>query len=100
MASYAVATGEQGAHAKALVAATVDTVTFADPVGEVEVVNHTGATAIYFTVDGVDPTVAGNATHLVPPVAGAAKRVRTPIRSDTVVKLISSGTPTYSAVRV
>ena len=95
MASYAVAASEVGVHDKALVAATVDTVTFDRDCDEVEVIAD-GAAAVYFTVDGSAPTVAGNNTHVLPAGAVGRRRVVVPTSGDTVVKLISSGTPRYS----
>lgn len=95
MASYAVASGEQGAHAKTLVASTVDTVTFAYFTGKVEVYSD-GAATLYFTVDGTTPTVGGAATHFMP-AATSVKTVRVSrsYGSGMVVKLISGGTPLY-----
>lgn len=93
MTAYAVAAGKVAVHDKALVAATADTVFFADDPAYVEVVTD-GTAAIYVTVDASAPTVSGDNTYKVPAVAG-----RYPIRHwrpGGVVKLISSGTPTYS----
>ena len=111
MASYTVNYGELAAHAKTLVAATVDTVTFAagDPAtpgwgkmpASIEVVSS-GAADIYFTVDGSAPTVAGATTYRVVNVAGASKKVKlndSNPNDAVVVKLISSGTPAYSVAR-
>jgi hypothetical protein len=92
MASYPVAAGEVGVHDKALIASTVDTVTFDRDCDEVEVLAE-GSGNVYFTVDGSTPTVSGQNTYKVP--AGQAITVRVPTPGDTVVKLISSTTPTY-----
>lgn len=98
MAAYAVATGEVGVHGKALVASTVDTVTFTGrDCNAVEVLNETGTAAIFFTVDGSTPTVNGNGTHMLP-AAVSALELEPPTGSATVVKLISVGTPSYSVV--
>lgn len=82
-----------------LVASTVKTITLVTPyAGTVEVTNVSGVAAVYFTVDGTTPTVAGPDTEVLPAVAGASMIV--PGRHDgtqIVVKLISSGTPTVSA---
>lgn len=80
-----------------LTATTVATVTLDADYDWVEVVNLSGSAAIYFTVDGTTPTVAGDNTDLVPNVAGARVRVPAPGQTSTV-KLISSGTPTYHVV--
>lgn len=97
MASYTVAAGLIAAHAKTLVAATVDTVDFAGNTSAVEVLSD-GAAAIFFTTDGTTPTVNGGNCYVIP--AGGVSSVIVPDRDfDGVVKLISSGTPTYSVTR-
>lgn len=98
MGSYTLTAGQRAAHAKTLVAATVDTVTFDSEVGQVEVLSHDGSSPIYFTVDGSTPTVAGAGTFVLPAAVGA---LEVPVAynaagGDTAVKLISAGTPTYS----
>lgn len=93
MASYTVASGERGVRNKQLVASTVDTVTFTDDVGWVEVWSD-GAASITFTVDGSTPVVDGNAGEWLP-ASGSVRRARAP-HGSAVVKLISSGTPKYS----
>ena len=99
MASYTVASGEVGAHAKTLAAATADTVTFTDDVSKVEVVTD-GAAALYVRVDGTAPTVGGAASHYLPAFA-SAKEITVPLSDEGTVevKLISAGTPTYSVAR-
>lgn len=101
MAAYEVDTveGELAVHEKQLVADTVDTVTFlgAD-LGEVEVL--TDGTADIYVVFGADqtPEVAGPKCRRIP--VGSASAVFEPHTSgDTVVKLISAGTPVYSVAR-
>ena len=100
MASHAVAASEIGAHEKTLVAATVDTVTFANYTSEVEVVSD-GADELYVRGDGTAPTVAGNASHFLPAGTVSSRRIKCTRQSDgtTVVKLISAGTPAYSVSR-
>ncbi len=110
MANHTVPNGHIGAHAKTLVATTVDTVTFAlGSTGtpgwarmpkSVEVLTD-GASDIYVTVDGSTPTVGGTACYRVPPYPGATViDVRDADPNDeVVVKLISSGTPVYSVSR-
>jgi hypothetical protein len=98
MASYTVAAGKIGVYAKRAVASTVDTVTFAEDVQEVEIVTD-GAAALYVTVDGSTPTVAGANTWLLPATA-SVRVLRAQVGNNgTVVKLISSGAPTYSVSR-
>ena len=98
MASYAVAANEIGAYAKTAVAATVDTITFTDAIDQVRVVKDDGA-ALYITVDGTAPTVAGASTHELPAGVACSIVLRTPQGTDAV-KVISSGTPVYSVARV
>jgi len=96
--AYTVPAGHVGVYAKALVASTVDTVTFtATDVAAVNIITD-GAAAIYVTFDGTTPTVAGTATWLVPATAGRYS-FAPHTAGATVVKLISSGTPTYSCAR-
>lgn len=94
MASYSIAAGERGAYEKTMVAATVDTVTFAITPRAVEIVSD-GADEIYFTLDGSTPVAKAPATYFLPAFAGATRVVRT-AQSSLVAKLISEGTPKYS----
>lgn len=111
MASYTVAMGKIGAHAKVLSAATVDTVTFAlgaDPAvpgwanvpRRIEIITD-GLADIYVTVDGSTPTAAGANCYRVPALAGSTFIDVTDAdgQDPVVVKLISSGAPTYSVSR-
>lgn len=95
MASYTVAADLHGAYAKTLVANTVDTVTFTDDIDRVEVTSN-GAAAVYVTVDGSTPTVAGAGTFELPAGAASVRVIAVPTAGGTVVKLISAGTPVYS----
>lgn len=98
MAAYTVPAGHIGVYSKALVAATVDTVTFTSTdVSEVDIVTD-GTSPIFVTFDGSAPTVAGTACWLVPAVAGIHS-FRPKTAGATVVKLISAATPTYSVAR-
>src|SRR5687767_3099243 len=97
MASYQ---GDRAVHAKTLVASTVDTVTLSRPCRHVEVLSHNGAGAIYFTVDGSTPTVAGDNTFALPASASALEVEAGDSEPPTVVKLISAGTPIYSVTGV
>lgn len=84
-----------------LVAATPATITLTAAKTGIEVINRSGSAEIFFTVDGTTtPTSGGQGTYCVPAVAGASVVV-SPVFSGTngapllVVKLISTGTPTY-----
>lgn len=98
VADHTVAADEQGVHAVALTASTVDTVTFADDVTRITITNMTGTAPIYYTVDGSTPTVAGKNTRLVP-AAVTHVDVEPATSGPTTVKLISPGTPTVSVAR-
>lgn len=88
--------GEIAAHAVTLTAATVDTVTFTTDFDHVEVcILVTGGAPTYFTVDGSTPTVGGKHCYVLPDAVGSYE-VEVPTAGNTVVKLISAGTPTYS----
>jgi hypothetical protein len=81
-----------------LVANTAKTVTLDKDYAEVEVVNVDGAAAVYFTVDGATPTIAGDNTQVLPATI-ASLQVSSPRRSGvttTVVRLISAGIPKVS----
>jgi hypothetical protein len=98
MATHNVAAGEIGAHAFALAAGVVDTVTFADDLDEVTVIGLDGSAAVYFTLDGSTPTVGGANTYVLPAAVGTAA-FEPATSGHTVVKLISAATPTISVQR-
>ncbi len=79
-----------------LVAATVSTVNLTTNGSRIEVVNLDGAAAVYFTTDGSTPTVAGNDCHVLPAAISAVEVADETAGTNSVVKLISSGTPTVS----
>jgi hypothetical protein len=76
-----------------LVASQDDTVTFDRDCDSVEVVNRDGAGEIWFTVNGELATVEGADAYWVPPTPGAALAVDVRRAGDTVVHLLSPGTP-------
>lgn len=79
-----------------LVADTVATLTFDSNFGRVEVLNVDGAAAVYFRTDGTAPTVAGAGSHVVPAAIGSVEVSDDTAGQNTVVKLISAGTPKVS----
>ncbi len=76
-----------------LVASTVSTVNVTSNAGRVEVVNVDGAAAVYFTVDGSTPTVGGNDCHVLPATISGVEVDDETSGTNSVVKLISAGTP-------
>lgn len=93
-----VQTGKIGAYGITLSAGQVSEVDFVDDVDVVEVITD-GAAAVYATVDGSAPTVGGSNCYYLPAVAGS-KEIHPPTSGGTVVKLISSGTPTVGVAKV
>lgn len=79
-----------------LVAATVTTVALSVNAARIEVVNVDGAEVVYFTVDGSTPTVAGDNTHVLPAAICALEVQDETSGANSVVKLISAGTPEVS----
>lgn len=74
-----------------------DNVSFAtQPKARVEVLNVDGAAAVYFTTNGVDPTVGGDGCHVLPAAIGSVEVVDETAGPTSVVKLISAGTPKVS----
>lgn len=86
--------GSVGTYGNTLVASTVDTVTFTTDALAVEVYSS-GSAAIYVTVDGSTPTVGGGGTFELPAVS-CVRTIRLANPGVPVVRLVSSGTPTYS----
>ena len=96
MATYTVSAGHKGVGPFTLTASTVDTVTFTDNVGVVQVVNPGDNTAaVYVRADGTNPTVptAGQSTAAMYVPAGTVLDIETRGQTDSI-KVISSGTPT------
>ena len=92
----ATVTKHRAYHA-ALTAASVDTVTLDHVTAKVEIINRSGTAEIYYTLDGTAPTVAGDDCYVVPAAISSAVRANPQVdQNQLVVKLISSGTPTYS----
>lgn len=79
-----------------LTATTVDTITLDVDYTRVEIVNRTGDAEIWVTIDGTDPTVTGNDCDVLPTAIGSLILDAPAIGKPTAVKLISSGTPSYT----
>lgn len=80
-----------GCH-KTLSTTTVDTVTFAQTWGRIEITNLDGTTKLYCTFNGATPTAGGDDTTEV--MTSASKIVSTlvgPIPGGNVVKIIGNG---------
>lgn len=93
MATHAVTRSASGT----LTANTVDTVTLSDNASRIQVTNRSGASEIYFSIDGTTPTVGGDDTFILPAAIGSRVVSSDDVGVDiTTVKLISTGTPTYS----
>jgi hypothetical protein len=94
-----LAAGDISTPTIALAAAAVDTVTFGNDCDMVEVFTPDGTSAISFTVDGSVPAAGAKNTYYVPAVANSALEVTVQTGGNTVVKLISTGTPSYRVTR-
>ncbi len=81
-----------------LVANTVTQLTFTTNGARVEVLNVDGTAEVYFRTDGTNPTVGGTNCHLLPATVNSCEAADEST-GDTVVRLISAGTPRVS-VRV
>jgi hypothetical protein len=80
-----------------LVANTVKTITLDDDYQSLEVVNVDGVAAVYLTVNGGTPTVAGDGTIVLPAaITGFEMHGEVAGSGATVVRLISAGTPKVS----
>jgi hypothetical protein len=99
VAKFQIAKSEVGLYEETLAANAVDTVEFASNLPKVEVSKDDGA-AIYFTVDGGEPSVKGKGCYYLPAGFGSVREVLSKPNQPTVVKLISAGTPTYSVAKV
>lgn len=78
-----------------LVSNQVTTVTLDANYRNVEVLNRSGTAEIYFTVDGAVPTVGGADCQVLPAVV-SVREVDSRASGTTVIRLISSGTPTWT----
>lgn len=93
MATHTVAAGSIGTAAFTLTADTVDTVVFdGTDLDSVQVISLDGAAAIWYTLDGSTPTVGGANCYVVPATV-AVDTQEPPTSGQTVVTLISAGTP-------
>ncbi len=79
-----------------LVANVVTTFTFDTDFAEVEVTNVTGTSVVWVTADGSTPVVGATGAHVLPAAVGFVV-IRPGTSGNTVVKVLSAGTPTVSA---
>lgn len=79
-----------------LVAATVTPITLAANAARIEVLNRDGVAEVYFTTNGVDPVVGADNTHVLAAAIGALEVADETSGQNSVVKLISAGTPKVS----
>jgi hypothetical protein len=80
-----------------LVANTVDTITLDADYVAVEILNRSGSAEIYAVADGsLAPTVGGNGCDALPAAISSLTIDASAYGSPTIVKLISSGAPTYT----
>jgi hypothetical protein len=94
---YTVEKGKNGAPGKTLVANTVDEVVFAEDQSAVEVFSD-GSAELYWTVDAPAPAVGDFAAHYMPAIP-CVRVEPSPEPGETVVRLVSAGTPKYSVAR-
>lgn len=80
-----------------LSSSVVATVTLTEDARTVTVVNRSGSAEIFFTVTGVAPTVNGDDCEILPATISSVT-VSATAHGAPVVKLISSGTPSYSVI--
>lgn len=64
--------------------------------GQMEIVNIAGTAPVFYTTDGTTPVTTGSSTTRVIPAAGAVDIVNIKTDGTTVIKALSSGTPTIS----
>jgi hypothetical protein len=91
-------------HSGTLVASTVTTVSLDEPYETITVFNRSGSAELFFRLDGVNPTVGGDDCYIVPAaitqesVLGITSIAQTTTGSipGSTIKLISSGTPTFT----
>lgn len=62
----------------------------------VGVLSVSGGTEIYFTTNGIDPTIGGAACHVLPAVICALEVDDETAGPTSTIKLISAGTPKVS----
>lgn len=79
-----------------LSAGTVATLTGDAEFTTARIINRDGAAEIFARGDGVDPTVAGDDCEILPAAMSYLVMRLSHAGEPTVLKLISSGTPTYS----
>lgn len=92
MAQHEISKGMVAVHDKTLTPGVIDVIRFGGDRQTVEVLSD-GAAAIYVTTNGVEPTISGPHTYVLP--ASPSKRTLSH-RGNEPLMLISPGSPTYS----
>ncbi|MEV5819292.1 hypothetical protein AB0L22_08965 [Micromonospora haikouensis] len=62
----------------------------------IEVLNRDGSAEVFFTTDGTDPAIAADGCHVLPAAIGAVEVADQTSGTNSLVKLISAGSPAVS----
>jgi hypothetical protein len=100
MATHTISTGQIAAsgHPFTLTANTVDTWTFSEDLNSVDIISD-GLAPAFYTLDGSAPTVGGANSYLLLGSAITVDTRQPKVADVTVVKIISSSTPTVDVQR-
>lgn len=81
---------------RTLVAGQITTVDLDRNYDRIEVLNRDGSSEVFFTTDGSEPGVAQDGCHVLPAAIGAVEVADQTSGRNSVVKLISAGSPAVS----
>jgi hypothetical protein len=81
---------------RTLTANTVETVDLDGNYDRIEVLNRDGSSEVFFTTDGTNPGIATDGCHVLPAAIGAVEVADQTSGANSVVKLISAGSPAIS----
>lgn len=98
MASYTVAANQRGAYENAASAGVVDTVTFTEDLGVVEIGYPSGTAPLYISFDGSTPSDKNAACEIAYP--GQTVQLEPKTSGPTVVKLVCRAAAVYSVNKV